>query len=259
MAYSEKLVEEESWDAFDSALEEAVENYAESLQEHLTEEYSNYNITLRNKSSDEEFLEVLGLNDYGVELSASDRNFRSYDINLPDIEEHLIIEVERSVAENSIASDEDRETVAYTMDLRSDHESKFRNIRSEFCRLTQPDTVKENNPVFYREGVRNPLRQLDSWDDFDENEIMEKAIDFYEESFTSYPVEADFDVELGFDSGKGWRIYEFDFDDVDEPLHLEITLRDRGFSLNWRPDEYQLRYKNFIREGFAEAIETVND
>lgn len=257
MAYSEKLVEEESWDAFDSALEEAVENYAESLQEHLTEEYSNYNITFRDLETDEDFLEVLGLNEYGVELSASDGDFRAYDVDLPDINEPLMLEVERSIAENSSAGDEDRETVAYTMTPRSGHERKFRNIRAEFCRITQPDTVEEDNPVFYRSGERHPLRQLESWEAFDNNNIMEKAIEFYEQS---YPVDADFDVELGFDSGKGWRIYEFDFGDVNEPLHLEISLRDTaGFSMNWRPDDYVRRYRNFVREGFAEAIETVND
>lgn len=257
MEYSERLAAEDSWGAFESALDEAVDNYVESLQKHLTEEYSNYNITFHGFETDEDFLEVLGLNDYDVTRSASDRDLRAYDVDLPDIEEPLILEVERSVAENSSAGDEDRETVAYTMTPRSEHERKFKNIRSEFCRITRPDAVEDNIPIFYRPGEKHPLRQLDSWDAFDRNSIMKKAIEFYEES---YPVGADFDVELGFDSGKGWRIYEFDFDDIDEPLHLEISLRkNSGFSMNWRPDDYVRRYRNFVREGFAEAIETLND
>ncbi len=256
MEYSQRLAEEDSWEAFESALTGAVEGYVESLQEHLTDEYSNYNITFSGVESDEDFLEVLGLDEYGINLSASEGDFRMYDIELPDIEESLMIEVEKSVAESSIASDEDRETVAYTLENRSDHGRKFKNIRSEFCCLTQPDAVKKNNPVFYRDGVENPLRKLDSWEVFDQYEVMQDAVRRYEENF---PVDLDFDVELGFDSGKGWRIYEFDFEDVDEPLHLEVTLRDRGFSFNWRPDEYGMRYKNFVRNGFAEAIENIND
>ncbi len=256
MEYSQRLAEDESWEVFESALETAVEGYVESLQNHLTEEYSNYNITFSGLESDDEFLEVLGLNEYGMDLSANDGDFRMYDIDLPDVEESVMVEVERSVAESSIASDEDRETVAYSMHPRSDHERKFKNIKSEFCRVTRPDSIKEGNPVFYREGRENPLRQLETWSDFDQHEVMDKAISFYEESF---PEDVDFDVELGFDSGKDWRIYEFDFEDVDEPLHLEISLRDRGFSLNWRPDSYDLRYRNFVREGFAKAVEAVND
>lgn len=115
MEYGQRLVEDESWEVFESALETAVEGYVESLQSHLTEEYSNYNITFSGLESEDEFLEVLGLNEYGVDLSANDGDFRMYDIDLPDVEESVMVEVERSVAESSIASDEDRETVAYSM------------------------------------------------------------------------------------------------------------------------------------------------
>lgn len=256
MAYNDRLASDDSWRAFEEALEESVHNYVESFADHLADDYENYNVTVRGIDSREELVDILGLEDYSVNLSAEDGDFRAYDIDLPDVEQPLMVEVERSVAENSIAGDEDRETVAYTMIARSDYDRKFENIRSEFCRVTSPDTVQEDSPVFYRPGKEHPLRQIDSWEVFDDEEIMKQAVDFYEES---YGVEAEFDVELGFDSGKDWRIYEFDFDDIDEPLHLEIALRDFGFSMNWRPDEYGLRYRNFVREGFAKVIENFND
>jgi len=254
MEYSELLAEDESWNAFEKALEEAVQSYVQSLRSHLTEEYNNYNITVRGLESDEELLDALGLEDYDVTVSAEDQDFRMYDIELPGADEPLMIEAERSVAESSVASDEDRETVAYNMVSRSGQETKFRNIRSEFCRLTQPDVVNGDVPVFYRDGDTNPLKKLDSWEEVDKRDFMQKAVERYEDSF---PADVDFDLELGFDSGKGWRIYEFDFSDIDEKLHLEMSLRSRGFGFNWRPDDYEERYHNFVREGFAEALEDV--
>lgn len=256
MSKREYFEDDDSWDTFENALDEAVQNYVEDFADHLAEDYNNYNVTIQGVDSSDELIDLLGLDNYEVEVSAAGEDIRSYDIHLPDSEEPVLVDVERSVADNSIASDEDRETVAYNLIPRSEEDMKLRNIYSEFCRLTFPDGIEEDVPLFYRSGDESPLAKVSSWEFFDEEDLMQKAVEKYEET---YGAEADFSVELGFESGKDWRIYEFDFDDIDEVLHLELSLRGNGFSMNWKQDEHQLRYRNFVREGFAEAIEELTD
>jgi hypothetical protein len=256
MAYREGLVQEDSWDVFEKALEEAVQGYVEGLAEHLVEEYEDYSVTVRGLDGKEDMIDVLGLDDYSVELEASDGDMRAYNLHLPESENPLLIDVERSVDESSIAGDEDRETVAYHLIPRSEEDMRFRNVRSEFQRVTRPDSVEGNVSLFYRSGDSDPLAEVSSWEFFDEKGLMDRAVKKYEEN---YPGTADFDVELLADSRKDWRIYEFDFDDMEEPMHLEITLRRKGFSMNWKQEEKDLRYRNFVQFGFAEAIDELTD
>jgi hypothetical protein len=257
MGYKEGLArDEDSWRVFEEALEEAVQGYVEGFVDHLAEDYGESRVTVKGVDDREELIDVLGLDDYSVELEASDDGMRAYNIHLPEIEDPLLVDVERSVDESSIAADEDRETVAYHLIQRSEEDMKFRNVRSEFQRITRPDGVDGNVSLFYRSGNEEPLSEVSSWEFFDEKDLMEWAVERYEDA---YPGEADFDVELLADSGKDWRIYEFDFDDLEEPMHLEITLRGNGFSMNWKQEENDLRYRNFVRFGFAEAIEELTD
>lgn len=257
MDYSEGLVKEEgACDVFEEALGEAVEGYVEGLADHLVEEYEECSVTVKGLEGREDLIDVLGLRDYGIELEASDEDMRAYNIHLPDKEEPMLVDVERSVDESSYASDEDRETVAYHLIPRSEDDMKFRNVRSEFQRITRPDGVEGDVSLFYRPGDAEPITEVSSWEFFDEEDLMEKAVEKYEKE---YPGAADFDVELMADSGKGWRIYEFDFNDLDEPMHLEITLRGNSFSMNWKQDKNDLRYRNFVQFGFAEAIDELTD
>lgn len=256
MDYRQGLLQEDSWGVFERALEDAVESYVEDLAEHLADEYADYEVTVKGLDGKEDLISALGLNDYSVELEAADDGIRAYNIHLPELEDPLLVDVERSVDESSMSSDEDREAVAYHLIPRSEEDMKFRNIRSEFQKLTTPDAVEGNVSVFYRSGDVEPMAEVSSWEFFDNEGLMDRAIEIYEEN---YPGETDFDVELLADSGKDWRIYEFDFDDVGEPMHLEITLRGNAFSMNWKQDENGLRYRNFVQFGFAEAIEELTD
>lgn len=256
MDYREGLVGDDSWSVFESALEDAVGSYVEGFAEHLADEYSDSDVDVRGLDDKEDFISVLGLDDYSVELEASDRSMRAYNIHLPELDDPMLVDVERSVDESSKSSDEERETVAYHFIPRSDEDLKFRNIRAEFQRLTTPDSVEGNVSLFYKSGDIEPMAEVSSWEFFDEEDLMDRALEKYEDR---YPGEAEFDVELLADSGKDWRIYEFSFGDVDDPMHLEISLRGNGFSMNWKQDEKGLRYRNFVQFGFAEAIEELTD
>lgn len=256
MGYREGLVQEDSWNVFEEALEEAVWGYVEGLADHLAGEYEDYDVTVEGLEGREDLITALGFDNYNVELEASDGDMRAYNIHLPDVEEPMLVDVERSIVESSNASDEDRETVAYHLIPRSEEDMKFRNVRSEFQRVTRPDSVEGNVSLFYRSGDTDPLAQVSSWDFFDEKDLMGRAVEKYQDS---YPAETDFDVELLADSGKDWRIYEFDFEDLEEPMHLEITVKGNGFTMDWKQDKNDLRYRNFIQFGFAEAIEELTD
>lgn len=260
MGYRQSLVKEESWESFEQALEEAVSNYTDSFAKHLAEDYSNYNVDVKGLDSTDEVIDVLGLDDYGIELSGETEDFRAYDIHLPEYDEPLLLDVERSVSESSIASDEERETVAYSLEPRSEEDLKLGNIISEFQKVTRPDAVEGNVSLFFRAGEDTILSQASSWEFFDEKGLMEKAVDKFEQT---YPVkedtELDFEVELFADPDRDWRIYEFDFEDLDEKQYLEITLRGNGFSMNWKQNENDLRYRNFIEHGFSEALEDLTD
>lgn len=256
MGYRESLVKEDSWESFEEALEEAVSNYTESFAQHLADDYSSYNVDVKGLDSRDKIIEALGLDDYGIELSAEDENIRAYDIHLPEYNEPVLLDVERSVSESSIASDEQRETVAYRLVPRSEENLKLGNIVSEFQKVTIPDAVKGDVSLFFRSGEDTVLSQASSWDFFDEQGLMEKAVDTFRES---YPAEENFDVELFADPNRDWRIYEFDFGDIEEKQYLEITLRGNSFSMNWKQNENDLRYKNFIEHGFSEALEDLTD
>jgi len=260
MDYREGLVQEDSWSVFDEALDEAVESYVEDFSDHLAEGYEQSEVAFEGLDSREDLVDVLGLVDYSVELVAEAEGLRAYNIGLPDVDSDLLMDVERSVAQSNYASDEDRETVAYNMNLRSDHSLKFGNIRSEFQRLTRPDVVKGDVSIFFRPGEEAVVDRVSSWDFFDDNDLMDLAVEKYEDNYEGdFEAGVDFDVELLADSGKDWRIYEFDFEDLEEPMHLEITMRDYGFSLNWKQDGNDLRYRNFVEYGFAEAIDELTD
>lgn len=256
MEYRDGLVSEEGWDTFENALEGAVEEYVEGLADHLSADYERYNVTIRGIDSKEQIIDVLGLDNFSIEVSGGDEEVRCYDVYLPDLEQPLLLDVERSIADNSNASDEDREVVAYNFVPRSGEDAKFRNIKSIFQKITKPDAVDGNISLFYRSGESEPLAQVSSWGFFDEKNLMDEAVKEYEKS---YGADVNFSVDLLADSGRDWRIYEFDFEDIDDPLHLEISLRGNGFSMNWKQDEHALRYRNFVKHGFSEAIENLTD
>lgn len=260
MDYREGLIQDDSWGVFEEALDEAVGSYVEDLSGHLAEDYDDSSFVFESNDSRDELLEAWRSGDYGIELVAQDDGLRAYNIALPGLDSDLLVDVERSVAESNYASDEDRETVAYDMVLRSDHEMKFNNIRSEFQKITRPDAVEEDVSMFFRPGKEGMVGRVSSWEFFDENDLMELAVEKYEENYTGdFEAGVDFDVELLADSGKDWRIYEFDFEDIEDSMHLEITMRDYGFSLNWKQDVNDLRYRNFVEYGFAEAVDELTD